>query len=143
MREYSTFKIASSNEASAFSQSNFVKGLADLCKHGVTLSLTVWIVVGRAAAQTNVAPRCNGPSSPAVEDLVVFLGELHGIAFEVAFPAAGVFYAWVGLLWMSGIQENQRKARRYFVNTTIGLIIVLLSPGIVDIISDVFCGGGA
>jgi hypothetical protein len=44
---------------------------------------------------------------------------------------------------MTGVPENQRKARRYFVATTIGLIIVLLSRSFVPVVTEPFCGGGA
>lgn len=143
MSKYNRFKITSSTGISSTIQIGVVQRITDLCKHGVTLSLTAWIIVGRATAQTRDAARCNGSSVPAVDDLGLFLNNLHGIAVEVAIPLAGVMYAWAGLNWMTGVPENQRKARNYFAATTIGLIIVLLSKGFVPVVTGPFCGGGA
>lgn len=124
-------------------QTNLAKNLAKIRNYTLTLLPSSRFIAGRAAAQTEAASRCDGSSVSAIQDLVVFISKLHGIAFEIAFPAAGLFYAWAGLNWMTGTAENQRTARRYFVNTTIGLIIVVLSDGFVSIVYDVFCGGGA
>lgn len=142
MSKHNRFKIPSSTAISLISQIRFVRNIIGVWKHGVKLGLTAWVVAGRAVAQTSDATRCTRASTSAVNDLIVFLNELHGIALEIAFPAAVVFYAWAGLLWMSGGVENQQKARARFVNTTIGLIIVILSEGPVSIISNIFCGGG-
>jgi hypothetical protein len=36
---------------------------------------------------------CTGSASPAVDDLELFLSNLHGIVVEIAIPLAGVIYA--------------------------------------------------
>ena len=125
-----------------FNQTGIAKNLTKIRRYALTLPLSVWLVTGRVSAQTESVSRCGGSPVSAIQDLVVFIGELQAIAYEIAFPAAGLFYAWAGLNWMSGTAGNQRGARRWFINTTIGLIIVILSDGFVSIVYDVFCGGG-
>jgi len=124
-------------------QTSIAKNIAKIRNYTLGLFLSAWLITGRVSAQTGSASRCSGSSIPAMQDLGVFIGELHAIAFEIAFPAAGLLYAWAGLNWMSGTAGNQRTARRRFVNTTIGLTVVILSDGFVSIVSGVFCGGGA
>jgi hypothetical protein len=75
--------------------------------------------------------------------LVVLINNLQRLALTLALPLAGLIYSYCGLLWLSGSPELQRRARRVFANATIGLVIVILSEGIVDIIAGPLpvCGG--
>jgi len=116
------------------------KKIANNWKAEFHSALVSWLLTGQAVAQAS-SPDCSGASSPAIRSLVVLINDLQGLALSLAPPAAGLAYSYCGLLWLSGSPELQRRARRIFANATIGLIIVILSEGIVAIISEPLCGG--
>jgi len=110
--------------------------IADIDRIGVQLALWTVQTVARTASSD-----CSGASSSAITDLIVLINNLQSLALTLALPLAGLIYSYCGLLWLSGSPELQRKARRIFANATVGLVIVIISEGIVEIISGPFCGG--
>jgi hypothetical protein len=106
---------------------------------GVQLSLLPLLLIGQAAPQSTST--CSAAPPSAIRDLLVLINNLQDLALAIAIPLAGLIYSYCGLLWLSGSPELQRRARRVFANATFGLIIVILSEGIVGIISQPLCGG--
>jgi len=116
--------------------------IANIWNISVQLVVTSWLLTGQAAAETS-NPACSGAPPTAIGNLIVLINNLQSLALTVALPLAGLIYSYCGLLWLSGSGELQRRARRIFANATVGLVIVILSEGIVAIISQPLCGGGA
>jgi len=116
------------------------KQIAKIWRTEIQLLLATWLLTGQAAAQTS-SPDCSGAPPSAISELIVLINNLQSLALTLALPLAGLIYSYCGLLWLSGSSEIQRRARRIFANATIGLVIVIISEGIVAIISDPLCGG--
>jgi hypothetical protein len=104
---------------------------------GYLVSIT-W--AGPALTQEAAAP-CPGPGGNAIDQLVTLINHLQAVAIEIALPAAALAYTGVGLLWIWGTPEAQRRARRWFVKISVGLAIVLISDALVDVIATPLCGG--
>lgn len=85
---------------------------------------------------------CRRAVSPPIESLVRLLNQLQAYGVTLAIPAAGFGFTVSGLLWLTGIPEYQRLARRVFFNVTGGLVIVLLADAFVEMIRAPLCGGG-
>jgi hypothetical protein len=88
-------------------------------------------------------PLCPGEVPPAISQLVELTHHLQSLAVSFGIPFAGLMLAVAGLLWQTGIPKHQRTARGIFASAFVGLIIVIMSDGLVAIITNVLCGGGA
>jgi hypothetical protein len=107
-------------------------------KHVESLVPITW--AGPALTQV-AAASCTGSGGTAIDELIVLINHLQAVAIEIALPAAALAYTGVGLLWIWGTPEAQRRARRWFVKISIGLAIVLISDALVNIIATPLCGG--
>lgn len=105
-----------------------------------------WLHGKGTAMATAAAPTqtpCGGVSSVAIERLIDLIIQLQHLGVTIALPLAGLAYLVAGLAWMRGTIEAQEIAKRILRNTTIGLAIVLVSGGLVEVITAPLCGGGA
>ena len=142
MCAYSSYKNSKRTEESAADRTELNRFISFIWRSGFSLILVSYLFTGLAAAQQEGVDCPEDPSS-AITQLIVLINNLQRQAVIVAVPLAGLIYSYCGLLWLSGSPELQRKARRIFANATIGLVIVILSEGIVDIIAGPLpvCGG--
>ena len=108
---------------------------------GVSLVVGVSVIAMPAAAQTQ-GSGC-GETLPEFEELVVLLDQIQRIVVAVGLATAAVTYSVAGWYWIRGTTEAQQKAKRFFWNTCIGVMIILLSNGFVSFIQSVLgCPGG-
>lgn len=138
MYDYSNIQLVNSNGESVSTETILYRVSAKIGRIGTQLVLLAWLLTGQAAAQ-HPSPHCVDASSATLVDLLTLIGNLHNLALTVALPLAGLIYSYCGLLWLSGSPELQRRARKIFVNATIGLIIIILSESIVEIIAGPLC----
>lgn len=95
---------------------------------------------GQAAAQSAQNACGDVPSQfQAIADLLTRIQQL-GVALGLLIAA--LMYVWAGILWMRGTPDSQQRARRIFMNTSIGLVLILIAGGLVEFIKTVLCGGG-
>ncbi|WP_250140251.1 hypothetical protein [Halosolutus amylolyticus] len=112
-------------------------------KHGWNSIGEVPAVLGLSVQYTaQAAPQCSNEVSPAIVQLIELTRHLQTTAVTFAIPFAGLMLTVSGFLWQTGSAEHQRRARRIFINTFVGLTIVILSDGLVSIVTNVLCGGG-
>jgi hypothetical protein len=102
---------------------------------GISLLSTV------AAASGGGLPcsRGGGPPEP-VENLIVLLSELESLAVALGLGMAALGFTVSGLHFMWGGPVHIGKAKGWFVNTSLGLLIVLMSASFVRMITDILCG---
>ncbi|WP_254767470.1 hypothetical protein [Salinilacihabitans rarus] len=76
----------------------------------------------------------------SVVRLTALIDHLHALGVRIAFPLAGLLYLVAGYYWSLGTIEAQERAKRIFINTTIGLAIIILSGALVEIVTTPLCG---
>ena len=89
-----------------------------------------------------VSLACSGQRNRPIEELVLLIEHLHELGTTIAIPLAGLLYMGAGFYWMRGTVESQEIAKRMFLNTTLGLAIVLLSGTLIEIVTEPLCGVG-
>jgi hypothetical protein len=60
------------------------------------------------------------------QTFISMVGTTINWLFVIAIPVAVALFAYAGLLYMSGKDENKKKARTIFLNVAIGFIIMLV-----------------
>jgi hypothetical protein len=60
------------------------------------------------------------------QTLISMIGTTINWLFVIAIPVAVVLFAWAGLLYISGKDDNKKKAKNIFLNVAIGFIIMLV-----------------
>src|SRR5688572_17958848 len=83
------------------------------------------------------------PNPLGSEDLGEILKRLTGAILNLAIPVAAAMYIWAGFLWLTaGAKPNNlSKAKEVFKYTTIGLIVVFIGGGFVDLIRSILDTG--
>ncbi len=73
------------------------------------------------------------------DDLTVILKNVTGAILDLAIPVAAAMYIWAGILWLTAgaKAENLSKAKTIFKYTTIGLVVVFIGGGFVDLIRSI------
>lgn len=82
----------------------------------------------------------NPLKAKSFEDLAKTVGDA---LFDVAVAAAVILYIYAGVLYLTAgaKPENVSKAKRIFGYTTLGLVIIFIGGGFVDLIKSVLGGG--
>lgn len=110
-------------------------------KHGVTtVVLSVVFLSGRAAAQSDEAVCGDVPLQ--FQQIAELLTRIQQLGVTLGLLFATLMYIISGIYYVRGTPEAQEKARRIFINTTIGLVIILMAGGIVEFINGILCPGG-
>jgi zinc transporter ZupT len=67
------------------------------------------------------------------------LQRLASALIDLAIPVAAVMYLYAGFLWLTAgaKSENYTKAKTVFKYTTIGLVVIFIGGGFVDLIRSV------
>jgi|GEM_PF-954760 hypothetical protein len=68
----------------------------------------------------------NGETPCNFQTFISMVGTTINWLFVIAIPVAVALFAYAGLLYMSGKDENKKKARTIFLNVAIGFIIMLV-----------------
>lgn len=73
------------------------------------------------------------------DDLGEILKNVTGAILDLAIPVAAAMYIWAGFLALTagGKAENWGKAKTIFKYTTIGLVVIFIGGGFVDLIRSV------
>lgn len=85
---------------------------------------------------------CNGNVPSAFIQLAELLTRLQQLGVAIGLSLAALGYIIAGILYIIGGVDRKQRAKTFFVNTSIGLVIILLSGGFVEFIKQVLCGGG-
>lgn len=104
----------------------------------LTRSQVTAVLNSPTVAQTQ---SCPGGPTPQLHDLIALIEHLHELGVEIAVPLAGLLYLVSGYYWMRGTLEAQDTAKQLFLNTTIGLAIVLLSGSLIQVVTQPLCEG--
>lgn len=104
-----------------------------------TVTAVLSIFVGQAVAKTANGSCGNVP--PQFQEIVDLLTRIQQLGVALGLLLASIFLIYAGLLWMRGSPDAQQKARNVFVNTFIGLVIILMAGGLVEFVQSVLCGG--
>lgn len=114
--------------------------IQQLIRLGVTVLLLSFLATP-AAAQSDQNPCPVVPSE--FIDLEKLLTNIQQLGVALGLVIASLGYTAAGLLWMRMTAEAQRLAKEVFKNTSIGLVLVLISTGLVEYIKDILGCGGA
>ncbi len=114
--------------------------VASVASNLTALSIILLGFVGRAAAQTE-SETC-GDVPQQFQSIAELLTRIQQLGVALGLLIAALMYVWAGILWMRGTPDSQQRARRIFMNTTIGLVLILIAGGLVSFIKTVLCGGG-
>jgi len=73
------------------------------------------------------------------DDLGEILKRVTGAILDLAIPVAAAMYIWAGFLALTagGKAENWSKAKTVFKYTTIGLVVIFIGGGFVDLIRSI------
>ena len=82
---------------------------------------------------------CSGDPTSTGDGLIRVIENLHQLGVRLAIPLAGLLYLISGLYWMRGTTQAQDFAKRLFISTTVGLVIVLVSGGLAEIVTGPLC----
>lgn len=118
--------------------------VASACKHGAATvaSLSfglIWFVAPAAAQSTSDSCGDVPLQFQQIAELLTRIQQL-GVALGLLF--AVFMYIICGIYYMRGTPEAQERARRIFINTTIGLVIILMAGGFVEFVNGILCPGG-
>lgn len=119
--------------------------LAQFAKQfGAVLTAGV-LFMGRAAAQSSESSNglCPGTEdpAPAIAQLIELLNRIQELGVALGVAAAALGYLYCGLLMMKGDPESVKRAKSVAAHVTIGLAIVLVSGGLVEVIKQAVCPG--
>lgn len=115
-------------------------GVSTVKQWAPRLLVAILIVTTMAAGPAAAAEKCPSPPKP-IQDLEKLLTELQRVVLGLGVLAAGLMYAVSGGMYILGGRQRQDQARAYFVQTSLGLIIVLMSSGFVQFVKDIIgCG---
>jgi hypothetical protein len=100
-----------------------------------SVSFSIFPVVTHASTPDNYSGlvKCSGVVQNNGEKLCNFqtfismVGTTINWLFVIAIPVAVALFAWAGLLYMSGKDDNKKQARTIFLNVVIGFIIMLVA----------------
>ncbi len=77
------------------------------------------------------------------KDIGELFRRLSGALLDIAIPIAVVMYVWAGILLLTagGKPENVTKAKKFFLYTTIGLVVIFIGGGFVSLIQSILNAG--
>jgi len=104
-------------------------------------SLLITLLSTPVAAQNRGTESCADmpPQFEQISELLTRLQQL-GVAFGLLLGV--LMYIWAGINWMRGTPDAQQRAKRVFWNTSVGIVIVLMSGGLIEFVKSVLgCGG--
>lgn len=124
--------------------------VATIGRVGILVLVTISLFTGGAVAH-EPSSACSTGSTYEGEDVVeheetsidrltALIDHLHALGVMIALPLAGLLYLVAGYYWSVGTIEAQERAKRIFINTTIGLAVIILSGALVDIVTRPLCG---
>ena len=90
-----------------------------------------------------MAYRIENPLGSGNDTLESLLSVLTGRLMEIVIPIAVLLYLWAGvnMLIAAGRAEYVTRAKTIFKNTTIGLLIIFIGGGFVDLIRSILNAG--
>lgn len=84
---------------------------------------------------------CENPPPEPVEELIELLNVLESLGITIGLALATLGYIIAGLHYIYGGPRHQQVAKTWFINTTLGLLIILLSASFVRLMTGVLgCG---
>lgn len=105
-----------------------------------SLLLGLTLFVAPAAAQSGVCPEGADPA-PAIQRVVALLERLQELGVAIGLAAAALGYLYAGFLLMKGTPQAVERAKHVAAHVTVGLAIILVSGGLVEVIKRPLCGG--
>ena len=80
-------------------------------------------------------PNPLGPNS----DFTTLFSKISAAILYVAIAVATVMYVWAGVLYLTAGAKpgNVDKAKKYFLYTTLGLVVIFIGGGFVDLIRSI------
>ncbi len=83
------------------------------------------------------------PNPLGTTDITTLFQKLSAALLDIAIPIAVVMYVWAGILLLTagGKPENVAKAKKYFLYTTIGLVVIFIGGGFVSLIRSILNAG--
>lgn len=107
----------------------------------LTAAILLLSIPGVAVAQTNETSEC-GDVPPQFQQISELLTRLQQLGVALGLLLGALMYIWAGISWMRGTPDAQQRAKRVFWNTSIGIVIVLMSGGLIEFVKSVLgCGG--
>lgn len=107
-----------------------------------TASATFLVLFSEPVAAQTGSTGCSANVPEAFVQLAELLTRLQQLGVAVGLALAALGYIIAGILYIVGGVDRKQRAKTFFVNTSIGLVIILLSGGFVEFIKQVLCGGG-
>lgn len=107
--------------------------------------LAIVLLPGRAAAQPSESPGyCDGVDVPsAVAAVIDLLNSIQTWGVGIGLAAAAVAYVYAGILLTFGGGDPQRveRAKTVVLYATAGIVVILLSGGLVELVETKICAG--
>lgn len=111
-------------------------------KHLAATTFGLTLLVQPAAAAQGNPGQCGGDVPSAFTDLMQLLTRLQQLGIALGLSIAVLGYITAGIFYMLPGVENTQRAKKVFVGTTVGVVIILMSQGFIQFIQDVLCTGG-
>jgi len=91
-----------------------------------------------AAATTYTIPNPLGTT-----DITTLFSKLSTALLDIAVPIAVIMYVWAGILFLTSRGDPGRvtQAKKVLLYTTIGLVVIFLAGGLVDLIRSIINAG--
>lgn len=117
-----------------------------LSRRVATLSATavasITSIPGEAVAQSGGSD-VSCPGMPEqFQSIAELLTRVQELGIALGLLVASIMIVYGGILWMRGTPDSQQKARQIVFNSLVGLIIILISGGLVEFVKSILgCGG--
>ena len=108
---------------------------------GVTTLLLI-LYTEPVAAQSGSGGSCPSTVPGPLSELADLLHLIQRLGVSLALLIAVVMLIYAGIQYMRGDPDSVQKARSTIRQVVIGLTIVLLAGGIVEVVRDTLCGTG-
>jgi len=119
--------------------------VAQFASYLTTLTVGTVLITGRAAAQSGDTPMYCGENDvpSAVAAVIDLLNSLQAWGVGIGLAAAALAFVYAGILLTFGSGDPQRveRAKTVIVYATAGIVILLLSGALVDLVIDQICEG--